>query len=50
MVFYDSIWQDYPDTGMSTGSYIVFYKGGTIDHFTHAPVPVAQSSAESEHN
>ena len=26
------------------------YKGGTIDHFTHDPGPVSQSSAESEYN
>ena len=50
MYFYDSSWQDCPDTGRSTGSYIIFYQGGTIDHGTHVPVPVAQSSAESEYN
>ena len=43
--FSDSSWQDFPDTGRSTGVYIIFYQGGPIDHGTHVPVPVAQSSA-----
>ena len=47
MDFSDSSWQDCPDTGRSTGAYIIFYQGGIIDHVTHVPVPVAQSSAES---
>ena len=42
--------QDCPDTGRSTGAYIIFYQGGPIDHGTHVPGPVAQSSAESEYN
>ena len=25
MDFSDSIWKDFPDTGMSTGAYIIFY-------------------------
>ena len=50
MDFYDSIWQDCPDTGRSTGAYIIFYQSGPIDHGTHVPGPVAQSSAESEYN
>ena len=29
---------------------MIFYKGGTIDHVTHVPGPVAKSSAESEYN
>ena len=48
MAFSDYSWQDFPDTGRSTGLYIIFYQGGTIDHFTQVPVPVAQLSAESE--
>ena len=40
--FYDSSWQDCPDTGRSTGAYIIFYQVGPIDHVTHVPVPVAQ--------
>ena len=27
MAFYDSSWQDCPDTGRSTGTYIIYYKG-----------------------
>ena len=50
MDFYDSSWQDCPDTGRSTGEYIVFYQGGPIDHDTHVPGPGAQSSAEIEYN
>ena len=45
MAFSDSSWQDCPDTGRSTGAYIIFYQGGPIDHGTHAPGPVAQYSA-----
>ena len=45
MGFSDSSWQDCPDTGRSTGAYIIFYQGGTIDHGTHVPGPVAKSSA-----
>ena len=50
MDFSDSSWQDCPDTGISTGSYIIFYQSGPIDNGTHVPVPVAQASAESEYN
>ena len=45
MEFSDSSWQDYPDTGRSTQAYILFYQGVPIDHSTHVPGPVAQSSA-----
>ena len=37
MAFYNYIWQDCPDTGRSTGAYIIFYKGGPIGHGTHVP-------------
>ena len=50
MAFSDSSWQDCPDTGRSTGAYIIYYQGGPIDHGTHVPGPFAQSSAESEYN
>ena len=49
MVFSDSRWKYWPDTGRSTGAYIVFYQGGSIDHFTHVPGAVFQYSAESEY-
>ena len=45
MIFYDSSWKYFPYTGISTGVYIIFYQGGPIDHSTHVPVPVSQSSA-----
>ena len=48
--FSDSSWQDFPDTGISTGVYIIFYQGGPIYHGTHVPGPVSQPSAESEYN
>ena len=35
MAFSDSSWKDCPDTGRSTGAYIIFYQGGPIDHGTH---------------
>ena len=50
MVFSDSSWKDCPDTGRSIGAYILFYQIGPIDHVTHVPGPVAQSSSESEYN
>ena len=50
MDFSDSRWQDFPDTGRSTGAYIIFYQGGPIDHGKNVPGPVAQSSAKSEYN
>ena len=50
MAFYDSSWQDFYDTGRSTGAYIIFYQGGTIEHGTYVPGPVYQSSSESEYN
>ena len=50
MVFYDPNWQNYPYTDTSTGEYIVFYQGVTIDHCTHVSGPVAQYSDEIEYN
>ena len=50
MAFSDSGWQDFPDTGRSTGAYIIFYQGVPIDHGTHVTGTVAQSSSESEYN
>ena len=45
MSFSDSSWQDCPDTGRSTGEYIIFYQVRTIEHGTHVPGLVSQSSA-----
>ena len=42
MDFSDSSWQDCPDTGRSTGAYIILYQGGPIDYGTHVPGPVSQ--------
>ena len=50
MVLYYSSWKDFTDTVRTTGSYIVFYKGVPINHFTHVPGPVSHSSAEIEYN
>ena len=50
MAFYDSSWQYFPDTSRSTWVYFIVYQGGRIDHGTHVPGTVAQSSAESEYN
>ena len=50
MAFSDYSWQYCPDTGRSTGAYIIFYQVGPIDHGTHVPGPVAQSSAEIDYN
>ena len=46
MDFSDSSWQYFPYTGRRTVAYIIFSQGGPIDHGTHVPVPVSQSSAE----
>ena len=43
--FSDYIWKDFPGTGRSTGAYMIFYQGNTIDHEKYVPGPVAQSSA-----
>ena len=50
MDFSDSSWKYCTDTGRRTGSYIIFYQGGLIDHGTNFTGPVAQSSEESEYN
>ena len=50
MYFTDFSWKGFPDTGRSTGVYIIFYQGRTIYHGTHIPGLVAQSITESEYN
>ena len=50
IVFSDSGQKNFPDTGRSTGTYIIFYRGGTIDHGKHVPVIFSQSIAESYYN
>ena len=44
------VWQDCTYTGRSTGACMIFYQGGPIDHITHVPGPVSQSSKESKYN
>ena len=41
MVLYDKIFRDFPDTGRSTGAYIVSYQSVPIDYCTHVPGLVA---------
>ena len=50
MDFSNSSRQDCPDPVRSIVAYIIFYQCGPIDHGTHVPVPVYQSSAQSEYN
>ena len=50
MAFSDYIFQYCTDTFRNTGSSIISYQGGTNEHGTHIPVPVAQSISESEYN
>ena len=45
MYFSGYSWQDFPDTGRSTGAYMIFYQGGPIYHGNFVPGPVSQSSA-----
>ena len=47
MVLYDSICQDSPYTGISTGAYMVCYQSVPIDHFTHILGSFVQSIALS---
>ena len=50
MDFSNSIWKDCSYNGRSTGEYIIFYQGCPIDHGTHFPGTVSQSSVEIEYN
>jgi hypothetical protein len=47
-IFTDASWQDCPDTGCLTVSYLIFYQGGIIDANSTIPTPVAMSSSEAE--
>ena len=42
MSFSDYIWKYCPDTGRSTGAYIIFYQGGITYHGTHVTGSFAQ--------
>ena len=50
MAFSDYIWKYCTDTSRITGACIIFNQGGPIEHVTHILGPIAQSSAESDHN
>ena len=50
MALSDYSWQDFPDTGRSTGACIIFYQDVPINHATHVPGQVSQSSTESDYN
>ena len=45
MNFSNSSWKDCPDTGVSTGAYIICYQGVPIDYGTHVSGPVDQPIA-----
>ena len=45
---YDYSLQYCPDTGRSTGEYIIFYQGFPIDRGIHLSGPIAKSSEKSE--
>ena len=42
MDFSDYCWQDFPETGRSTGVNIIFDQGAPIEHDTHVPGPVVK--------
>ena len=50
MDFSDSSWQDCSETDRSKEAYIIFCRGGPIDHGTHVPGPFSKSSVENEYN
>ena len=50
--FSDSSWQDYLDTGRSTGAYIIFYQGGkftTVNMFQDQFLNQVQKLSTMEH-
>ena len=42
-------WNDYVDTGRSTGGHVTFIEGGSFDYGSHLPVPVAMPSGKAEY-
>jgi hypothetical protein len=48
--FCDSSWDDDHDTSRSTGGFLIFHKGGIVDHSSNMPGPVVTSSTEAEYN
>ena len=49
VTFTDSSWNDCIDTGRSTGRNCSIMQGGSVDHSSHLPIPVAMSSGEAEY-
>ena len=49
ITFTDSSWQDCPDTGKSTCSYVILHQGGIIDYGSSLPTPISMSTMESEY-
>ena len=49
LTFTDSSWNDFIDTGRSTGGYIILRQAGAVDYGSHLPVTVAMSSGEAEY-
>jgi hypothetical protein len=50
ILFTDSSWQDCPDSGRSTGGFLIYHQGGIVDGGCFVPTPIAMSSAEAEYN
>jgi hypothetical protein len=47
--FTDSSFQDCPDSGRSTGAYLIFMQGGVVDVASFMPSLVAHSTCEAEY-
>jgi hypothetical protein len=50
IVFSDSSFQDCPDSGRSTGGYLIFIQGAVIDVWSSMPQLVAFSTCEAEYS
>ena len=48
--FSDSSWNDDNDDGCSTGSSLIYYMEGIVDHSSNTPDTIALSSAKAEYN
>ena len=49
IIFSDASWQDCPDTGRSTVSYMIFYNGALIEANSTMLTPIAMSTSEAEY-
>jgi hypothetical protein len=50
VVFSDSSFQDCPDSGRSTGGYLIFIQGAVVDVWSSMPQLVAFSTCEAEYS